>query len=94
MALIFSLVIGVQTSRGYDIPKTIPGDFEGKWYGFHCSAVERSKILGVRYGEAFPDQKIINSWGYKARPIEEIKDLLPGFFYDICTHPEAWGNIW
>jgi hypothetical protein len=42
---------------------------------------------------AVENAKIINSWGYKAKPIDEIKDLLPEEFYDVLKHPEIWGNF-
>ena len=45
------------------------------------------------FNEAVENQKIINSWGYKARPIEEIKDLLPKVFYDMVSDPENWGEF-
>ena len=77
----------------FDLPKEIPGNYEGKWYGVYCTNVPRTNMLGVRSGEAYPDQKIINSWGYKAKPIEEIRDLLPGAYYDVCSHPQDWGDI-
>ncbi len=96
LALILFLVIGVQSIlayEGYRLPPNVPGDFEGKWYGIHCREVPGKEFQGVRHGEAFPNQTIINSWGYKAKSIEEIKDLLPEQFYNICSHPELWGHI-
>jgi len=80
-------------SFAWDIPKKIPGDFEGKWYGVHCPLVKPEEMVGERGGDAFPNQEIINSWGYKAKPIEEIKDLLPEQFYSICSQPQLWGHI-
>jgi len=38
-------------------------------------------------------QTILNSWGYKARPMEEIKHLLPGPQYELFNHPEIWGTF-
>ena len=86
-------VSSVPFSFAWDIPKQIPGDFEGKWYGIHCPLVDPKDMFGERGGDAFPNQKIINAWGYKAKPIEEIKDLIPEQYYDIATHPQLWGNI-
>jgi len=45
------------------------------------------------YNKITENQKIINSWGYKARPIEEIKDLIPGPQYNMFSNPEIWGTI-
>ena len=45
------------------------------------------------YNEIIEKQKILNSWGYKARPIEEIKDLLPEPNYELYSNPEIWGTI-
>jgi len=45
------------------------------------------------YNEIVEDQKKLNSWGYKARPIEEIKHLLPKANYELYSHPEIWGTI-
>ena len=74
------------------VPPTIPGDHPDKWYGFHCAEIPRDQIHIIRSGDAFPNQTIISSWGYKAKPIEEIKDLVPEIWYDICTHPDLWGE--
>ena len=38
-------------------------------------------------------QKIIGSWGYGARNVDEIKDLLLPAFYNVLKHPEIWGHI-
>ena len=92
MACMSFLVSNVRQSLAFEIPEKIPGNYEGKWYGIFCTDVDPKDMVGVAYGEAFPDQKIINSWGYKAKPIEEIKDLLPEQFYNMCKHPELWGN--
>jgi len=47
----------------------------------------------VQVPDEIENQKIINSWGYKARNVDEIKDLLPGPFYNILKHPEIWGEF-
>ena len=77
----------------FDLPEKIPGDYEGKWYGIYCTTVPRDQMVGVRHGEAWPNQKIINSWGYKANPLEEIKDLLPESYYGVCSDPQSWGDV-
>ena len=46
-----------------------------------------------RFNEVTESQKIINSWGYKARPFEEIKGLLPKPFYYMLSHPELYGDF-
>ena len=83
----------VKQSLAFEIPPRIPGNYEGKWYGIFCTDVDPKDMVGVAYGEAFPNQEIINSWGHKAKPIEEIKDLLPEQYYNMCRHPELWGPI-
>jgi len=106
IAFVLFLVFGVQpslavtefekadwTNDSFDLPEKIPGEYPGKWYGFYCTDVPRNKLLGVRHGEAWPDQKVINSWGYKAKPIEEIKDLIPESYYVIATNPQSWGDL-
>ena len=105
IASVLFLVSGVQPSLGgeewgkadwddpFDLPEKIPGEYEGKWYGFYSTTVPRRDLVGVRHGEAFPNQKIINSWGYKAKPLEEIKDLLPEEYYGICSNPQSWGDV-
>ncbi len=87
------LAFNVKQSLAFEKPEKIPGNYEGKWYGIFCNDVEPTDMTGVAYGEAFPNQKIIKSWGYKAKPIAEIKDLLPEQFYNMCTHPDLWGPI-
>ena len=81
------------TYEGHILPPTIPGDYEGKWYGIYIPNVPRENFPGLRPGPAFPNQVIINSWGYKAKPIDEIKELIPELYYDICSHPELWGEM-
>ena len=53
------------------------------------------KVRAARGGvnKIVENQEIINSWGYKARPIEEIEDLLPEAIYNMYCHPEQWGTI-
>jgi len=96
VALILFLITGSQFSVAYgqfSLPTTIPGNFEGKWYGIHCPYFPKDEAVGVHNGAAFQNQTILDAWGYKAKPIEKIKDLLPEQYYEICTHPELWGNI-
>ncbi len=67
MALISFLVIDAQSSlayEGYRMPPEIPGDFPGKWYGIHCPDITKEELHGIRHGEAFPNQTILNSWGF------------------------------
>ena len=59
------------------------GNYPEKWYGWHCPFVEVKDLKGMLRGEAFPEQVVINAWGYKAGNIEEIKDLLPEGFLQI-----------
>ncbi len=96
-ALLLSIGIASRTGLAWDmavdVPEEVPGDFKGKWYGVHCPYVKREMMLGERGGDAYPNQKVINAWGYKANPIEEIKDLLPEQYYLICSHPQVWGNM-
>ncbi len=78
----------------WELPEKVPGNFKGKWYGVHCPKVPKKKMRGLVDGEeAFPNQTVIASWGYKAEPIEEIKDLLPEMYYAVCTNQKEWGNI-
>jgi hypothetical protein len=99
MPLIFAtsillLVFGVQFSfAGWEIPPEIPGEYPGKWYGLYCKDVKPEDMEGFADGDAFPNQKVIDSWGYKAKPIEEIKDLVPEDFYGILSNPQVWGDI-
>jgi hypothetical protein len=99
-ASILLLVFGVPFSwaqsgstSGWEIPPEIPGEYPGKWYGVYCPDVDRDKLEGMHDGCAFPNQEIISSWGYKAKPIEEIKDLIPEDFYGIASNPQTWGDI-
>ena len=96
LILISVLAVNAQGGENYlSLPKEVPGNYEGKWYGLWipASMFSREEFKGRPRGNGFPDQKIINSWGYKAKPIEEIKDLLPETYYDICANPEQWGEI-
>ena len=77
LAMVLLLVAGVRTSLAWEIPPKIPGEYPGKWYGWYCTEIPQEKIKGFYRGTAFPNQTILDSWGYKAKPMEEIKDLLP-----------------
>ena len=44
------------------------------------------------YNEITENQEVLNSWGYKARPLEEIKSLLPEPIFNIYTNPR-WGIV-
>ncbi|SPD73407.1 conserved hypothetical protein [uncultured Desulfobacterium sp.] len=68
-------------------------DYPDKWYGWHCPLVDLNKEQNYYSPFAFVNQNIINAWGYKAKPVEEIKDLLPEGFYNIIKDPESWGPI-
>ena len=81
------LLSDINVCMAWELPEKVPGNFKGKWYGVHCPKVPKKKMVGLVDGEeAFPDQTIINSWGYKAKPMEEIKDLIPEMYYAICTN--------
>ncbi len=67
-----------------EISKAIPGWDRGY---VKCEAPKGG------YNKIVDNQKIIDSWGYKAKPIEEIKDLLPEPIYNIISHPEVWGTF-
>ena len=91
-------VFGTNFSMAYEaywksLPPEIPGDYEGKWYGIYADFMEEGAFCGVTVGAQFTNQEIINSWGYKAKPIEEIKDLIPETFYGIVTNPQKWGDF-
>jgi hypothetical protein len=68
-------------------------DYPDKWYGWHCPLMDLKDVPPLNSPPAFQNQTVINAWGYKARPVEEIKDLIPEGFYEIVTHPELWGDI-
>ena len=85
--------LGTATCVALELPETIPGNYSDGWYGIHCSDVARKDMVGVRHGEAFPCQTIMSSWGYKGKPIDEIKALMPELYYEICSHPETWGDV-
>ena len=44
------------------------------------------------YNTLTEDQVILNSWGYKANPLSEIKDLLPESVFKIYNN-ERWGTV-
>ncbi len=68
-------------------------NYPDKWYGWHCPLVDLAETEAPFSPPAFQDQKIIDAWGYKAKPVDEIKDLIPEGFYNIVKNPEIWGPI-
>ncbi|SPD75171.1 conserved hypothetical protein [uncultured Desulfobacterium sp.] len=68
-------------------------DYPGKWYGWYCPLIDPIKDQALYSPPAFQNQTIIDAWGYKAKPVEEIKDLIPEGFFQMVAHPEIWGDI-
>lgn len=92
--LVFVLVLMQQNSwaAGTGLPKAPSWAFGAE--------IPIYKELGVTYkgpvsgpNPAVENAKILNSWGYQARPIEEIKDLLPEEFYEVLKEPKKWGEF-
>ena len=67
-----------------EIAKAVPGWNEG---------FIKCQIPRGGYNDLTENQVILNSWGYKAKPFEEIKHLLPEAVYDVINHPEIWGTF-
>ncbi len=94
LAMLSFLLSNTKVCMAWELPEKVPGNFEGKWYGIHCPTVPKKNMIGLVDGqEAFPNQTVIDSWGYKAKSMEEIKDLIPEIYYTICTNPQEWGDI-
>ncbi len=92
--LFFSIVVLIAIFHMiFDARVSPAADYPGKWYGWHCPYVKEGGLKGMLRGDAFPEQVVIDAWGYKAGNIEEIKDLVPEGFVEILSHPEAWGHI-
>ncbi|SPD72879.1 conserved hypothetical protein [uncultured Desulfobacterium sp.] len=91
LASVFAKIIVICTIL--DLSFTFADDYPGKWYGWHCPHVKQSDMPGLFRGDAFPDQVVLNSWGYRANDVDEIKGLLPEPFYNMVKHPEIWGAI-
>jgi hypothetical protein len=68
-------------------------NYPDKWYGWYCPYVETEDLKGMLRGDAFPEQTVINAWGYKAGNIDEIKDLMPEGFLVILNQPDVWGDV-
>ena len=68
-------------------------NYPGKWYGWYYPIVDLDEKTHLQSPPAFQNQKVINAWGYKAKPVDEIKDLIPNGFYNIVQHPEIWGPM-
>jgi uncharacterized protein DUF1329 len=45
----------------------------------------------VEFDENLFNQYVIDSFGWQAKNIDEIKDLLPPFYYIILKNPDVWG---
>ncbi|MBW1900682.1 MAG: DUF1329 domain-containing protein [Deltaproteobacteria bacterium] len=80
--------------QGAGLHLTFADNYPGKWYGWYTSSyIKQKDLTGHVTGNAFQDEKVISAWGYKARPVEEIKELLPEPFFQMIKHPEIWGGI-
>lgn len=68
------------------------GNYPGKWYGWWCPYEEGGPPLAGVIPEV-ENQKVIKSWGHDTgNSFEEIKDLIPEFFYnEVLLNPEIWG---
>jgi len=92
LSVVLGMQVAVQAETG--LPKA-PGWYFGAEIPMFTG---RYKYVGVQGGDAFinpptENQKIITSWGYKARAVDEIKDLVPEPFYNMLKHPEVWGEV-
>ena len=67
-----------------EIAKAVPGWNEG---------FIKCQIPRGGYNELTEKQEILDSWGYKAKPFEEIKNLLPEALYEVFNNPERWGTF-
>ena len=90
--LVFFVLLGIQTAvgGGTGLPKAPGWEFGADIRYFKEAKV---KYDSSNWDQGVENQKIINSWGYKARNVDEIKDLLPETFYNMLKHPEIWGDV-
>ena len=101
LLLIICLLFGIQASAyaGFRVPGLIP---DPNWMvdeeiaeeapGWNQGYIKCRRPYG---GENLitENQKILNSWGYKAKSFEEIKDLMPEPHYNMYMQPEVWGTF-
>jgi len=90
LAMAFLLIMPAVTGAFTEGLSKAPG-----WSSDFDLKVPGMKFVGPKSGKnpVAENAKVINSWGYGARDIEEIKDLLPEEFYNCLKHPEIWGNF-
>ena len=43
------------------------------------------------FDEKYFNQEVIEAYGWKAKAVDEIQELLPPFLYVVMKNPEAWG---
>jgi len=95
VSVTFGVKNNVIYARPHELPKA-PG-----WEYGHVDKITWFQNVGsheyenetVKVPDKYENQKVLNSWGYKARPFEEIKDLLPEAWYNVFIHPEKWGHF-
>lgn len=49
------------------------------------------KTGNVQFNEILFDQDVIESYGWEAKNVDEIKDLIPESLYMIMKNPDSWG---
>ena len=91
--LSFFITFGMQQSaiaENPDFPKA--ADWEFGWDNITTLKQAKPKEYYWNNNPKYDNQKVINSYGYKAKSVDEIKDLLIEPLYEIMKNPEVWGD--
>jgi len=63
-------------------------------YGWHCKTKEPTfDTFDPAIFAKYQHQKVIESYGWNAKSVDEIKSLLYKQLYDMVKHPEVWGPV-
>jgi hypothetical protein len=61
------------------------------WHSPEGSRYSEWQPGNIEFDNRFFLQDVIDAYGWQARDVDEIKDLLPPLYYMILKDPEAWG---
>lgn len=61
------------------------------WHYPKGSAYSEWKTGNIKFEENLFNQNVIDSYGWQAKDVNLIKDLIPPFYYIIMKNPDVWG---
>ena len=86
--LITLFILFIANDAAADMRKPIQG---AGWHYPPGNGYTKWETGNIEFNESLFNQEVIDSFGFQAKDVDEIKDLLPPFYYTILKNPDIWG---